>query len=206
MKTQVYNLEGKEVSEIELPDVIFGRAWNADLVQQLIVSQMANARHPWAHAKGRAEVSGGGKKPWKQKHTGRARHGSIRSPIWKGGGVSHGPVKMRSYTVKVNKKMLSAGLAVVLSRRLKDGELRIVDSLPAETKTKALVGALKASTPRLNALLVPAIGNKNIFKASSNISNLKALAPNSLNIYDAMRYKRILIDKDAVALIGKNRV
>ena len=121
MKSQVYNLAGKEVSEIELPDAIFNRDWNADLVQQLIVSQMANARHPWAHAKGRAEVSGGGKKPWKQKHTGRARHGSIRSPIWKGGGVSHGPVKMRSYAVKVNKKMLSAGLAVVLSRRLKDG-------------------------------------------------------------------------------------
>ncbi len=203
MKTPLYNLVGKEIGEVELSDAIFNREWNADLVQQMLVAQLANKRIPWAHAKGRGEVSGGGKKPWKQKHTGRARHGSIRSPIWKGGGVSHGPVKTRSFAVKVNKKMFIAALASVLSKRLKDGDLKIVDQLPKEAKTKVLVSAIKVLLPKMNGLLVPAENNKNIFRASANVKNLKSASAASLNVYDAIKYKSILIDQDAVAKISE---
>ncbi len=203
MKTPLYNLAGKEIGEVELSDAIFNREWNADLVQQMLVAQLANKRIPWAHAKGRGEVSGGGKKPWKQKHTGRARHGSIRSPIWKGGGVSHGPVKTRSFEVKVNKKMFVAALASALSKRLKDGDLKIVDQLPKEVKTKALVSAIKVLLPKMNGLLVPAENNKNIFRASANVKNLKSASTASLNVYDVIKYKSILIDQDAIAKISE---
>ena len=203
MKAPLYNLAGKEIGEVELSDAVFNREWNADLVKQMFVAQLANKREPWAHAKGRAEVSGGGKKPWKQKHTGRARHGSIRSPIWKGGGVSHGPVKTRSFAVKVNKKMFIAALACALSKRLKDGDLKIVDQLPSDVKTKALVSAVKFLLPKMNGLLVPAAANQNIFRASANVKNLKSESAASLNVYDAIKYNKILIEKDAVAKISE---
>jgi large subunit ribosomal protein L4 len=204
MKTAVYNLEGKEVGDVELSDAVFGREWTGDLVQQMLVAQLANKRIPWAHAKGRAEVSGGGKKPWKQKHTGRARHGSIRSPIWKGGGVSHGPVKNRSYELKVNKKMFTAALASALSKRFKEGDLKIVEQLPTDSKTKSLVTAMKILlSNKMNGLLVPTLNNKNIFRASANIKNIKSELAASLNVYDVIKYKTILIEKDAVAKINE---
>ena len=103
MKTNLYNTKNEVVGEIDLPKEIFAKAWNADLVHQVLSAQMSNRRQPWAHTKTRADVSGGGKKPWKQKHTGRARHGSIRSPIWKGGGVTFGPTNERNFEKKVNK-------------------------------------------------------------------------------------------------------
>ncbi|MBI2406057.1 MAG: 50S ribosomal protein L4 [Candidatus Harrisonbacteria bacterium] len=205
MKAPVYNLEGKAVSEIDVSDAFFGRKWSADLVHQVLVAQMANARHPWAHAKGRGEVSGGGRKPWKQKHTGRARHGSIRSPIWKGGGVSHGPVKARSYEQKVNKKMLRAAFAAVLSDRLRKGELKFVDALPAHiAKTKELVKSLAVLAPKQRALLVPAPDNKMIFRASANIPRMKSVPPTSLNVYDLLRYRSILVDKDAAKTMAEH--
>lgn len=203
MKTQVYNLENKPVSEIDLPDALFGRKWSADLVHQAVTAQAANARSPWAHAKGRGEVRGGGKKPWKQKHTGRARQGSIRSPIWKGGGVSHGPVKERSYEQKLNKKMLRAALSSVLSQRLRDGELKVVDALPQVQKTKELAKQLFGLLPKAHALLIPAMENKSIYRSSRNLPAIKSLAPNSLNVYDLLKYKHIVLDKEAVAVIAK---
>ena len=118
MKTSLYNLKGEAIGEIDLPEKFFGYKWNPDLVHRVLMAQAANRRSPWAHAKGRGEVRGGGVKPWKQKHTGRARHGSIRSPIWKGGGVSHGPKKDRDYSQKVNKKMAKAAVFSVLSKKL----------------------------------------------------------------------------------------
>ena len=168
MKSPVYNLEGKVVSEIDLPESLFDRQWNDDLVHQVMVSQLANRRSPWAHAKGRGEVRGGGKKPWKQKHTGRARHGSIRSPIWKGGGASHGPVKERSFAVKINKKMLRAALSTVLSKRLRDGELKVVEAFPATGKPN-WPNHSKSWHPASNALLVPGMENKLIYRASGNL-------------------------------------
>src|SRR6202007_528340 len=105
MKSPVYNIKNETVGEIDLPDSVFGAKWNPILVKQVGLAMMANARRPWAHAKGRSEVRGGGRKPWRQKGTGRARHGSIRSPLWSGGGKAHGPVKTRDFSQKINKKM-----------------------------------------------------------------------------------------------------
>ncbi len=199
MKAQVYNLKGDAVGEMELSDKVFAREWNPDLVHQVLLAQAANRRLPWAHAKNRGEVRGGGVKPWKQKHTGRARHGSIRSPIWKGGGVTHGPVKDRDFSVKVNKKMAKAAVYSVLSKKLADGHLKVVDSLELETaKTKALFASVKSFLP---ALLIAAKENKNIARASNNIPRARSLSGANLNIEDVMKYKNILLDKAAVAEI-----
>lgn len=199
MKTQVYNLKGDAVGEIELSDKIFAREWNSDLVHQALLTQQANRRLPWAHAKNRADVRGGGKKPWKQKHTGRARHGSIRSPIWKGGGVTHGPVKDRDYSQKINKKMLRGAIYSVLSKKLAEGQLRVVDSLNLQIpKTKALFQAVKTFLP---ALLVSDSKNKSINRASRNIQRAKSLSGGSLNVVDLLKYKNVLLDKSAVAEI-----
>ena len=116
MKINIYNLKKEKAGEIELSDRIFGVKWNADLVHQALNTQLANRRQPWAHAKDRAEVSGGGKKPWKQKGTGRARHGSIRSPLWIGGGATFGPSKERNFAKKINIKMKRLAIFSVLSR------------------------------------------------------------------------------------------
>lgn len=203
MKAPLYDKMGQVIGEVELSDSLFGREWNPDLVEQALLAQTANRRLPWAHAKGRGEVSGGGKKPWKQKHTGRARHGSIRSPIWKGGGVSHGPVKTRSYEVKINKKMVRVAIASVLSKRLSDGQIKVVENFDATSgKTKDLVKSLNSILAKhINALVVPGKENKMVYRASSNIPNVKALAADSLNVYDLLRYKNILLEKNALSEI-----
>lgn len=199
MKTAVYNLQGQSIGEIDLPDNVFAAKWNPDLVHQALRTQMANARSPWAHAKDRSEVRGGGKKPWKQKHTGRARHGSIRSPLWKGGGVTHGPLKEKDYSLKINKKMLRGAIYSVLSKKLADQELKVVDSLRLNShKTKELALALKSISNKMSALLVPAKGNKEIYMASANIPKVKSLSANSLNVKELLQYKNVLIDKEAV--------
>src|SRR5262249_39709386 len=139
MKADLYNLKNEVVGTVDLPDAIFGAKWNSTLVKQVMDAQLANARRPWAHVRDRSEVSGGGKKPWRQKGTGRARHGSTRSPIWVGGGKAHGPRNDKDYSQKVNKKMKRAALFSVLSRKAKDGELKVFESLAVEApKTKIL--------------------------------------------------------------------
>jgi len=204
MKTAVYNLKGEAVGEIDLSDAVFARPWNSDLVHQALVTQAANRRQPLAHTKGRGEVSGGGKKPWRQKHTGRARHGSIRSPLWRGGGVTHGPLKERVFAKKINKKMLKAALACVLSRRLQLSELKVVDSLDLTShKTKELAGQLcgflKTKVP--NALLISPVGNTNLNRAARNLPKVKNITPNALNVEDLLKYKTILLDKRAATEI-----
>lgn len=199
MKTQVYNLNGEAVGEIDLPEKIFNYSWNSDLVHQALRVQNANLRRPWAHTKGRAEVSGGGKKPWRQKGTGRARHGSIRSPIWKGGGVVHGPSKERNYELSLNKKMRRLAIYSVLSKKFSDNEIKIVDSLKLNShKTKELAAVLKIILKSVNALLVPTIDNKIIYRASRNIPKVKSLNAASLNVKELLQYRNILIDKEAV--------
>src|SRR5436853_6808436 len=128
METKIYNIEGKETGKITLPENIFGLPWNADLVHLVVVGMHANARTNVAHTKDRGEVRGGGKKPWRQKGTGRARHGSIRSPIWRGGGVTHGPRNEKNYARAIPKKIRAKALFMALSRKLKDGEIIFVDS------------------------------------------------------------------------------
>lgn len=203
----VYNQKNEKVGTVELPERIFGAKWNPDLVHQALRAQISNSRINLAHAKGRSEVSGGGKKPWRQKGTGRARHGSIRSPLWKGGGVTHGPTKEENFSLKINKKMRQAALFSVLSRKLKEDEIKLLDSLVLkEPKTKLLAEMMNDSLGRLkrSALLVPAESNKNIYRASRNIPGVKSLSPKSLNVYDLMKYKNIVFDKDAVAVLEKH--
>ncbi|MEA1929815.1 MAG: 50S ribosomal protein L4 [Patescibacteria group bacterium] len=129
METTVYNQEGKETGKVTLPEQLFGLPWNSDLVHQVVVGMQANLRTNTAVAKGRGVVRGGGRKPWRQKGTGRARHGSIRSPLWRGGGVTHGPTAERDYHQKINHKMRNKALLTVLSQKQRDGELVFVDRL-----------------------------------------------------------------------------
>lgn len=203
MKTDLYNKKGKVIDKVDLPDRLFARSWNPDLVHQALRVQEANKRTPLAHAKGRGEVSGGGKKPWRQKGTGRARHGSTRSPIWSGGGVTHGPNKEKKFTLKISQKMRQAAIFAVLSQRLKEGEVKIVDSFSIdEPKTKLLTALLKdfLNEKSINALLILAAKN-NVPLASQNLDGVKTLDPKSLNVYDLLRYKRILMEKEAIPVI-----
>jgi len=198
MKTKVYNLNGKSVGEVDVPDAFFARPWNADLVHQAVVTQQANRRRPVAHSRDRSEVSGGGRKPWRQKGTGRARHGSTRSPLWVGGGVTHGPRNTKVTKKKINKKMQKAALYSALSKRFKDGEVKVVDSLALSSpKTKELAIALKNFSN--NVLLVPASENKGVVRAARNIPKVGTVRPDSLNIESVLKHKNILIDQSAIA-------
>lgn len=209
MKTQVYNFpSGKVVGDLDLRDPVFSRPWNPDLVKQALLAQQANRRHPYAHVKGRGEVRGGGKKPWRQKGTGRARHGSIRSPIWIGGGVTHGPSNEKKYEKKINKKMKRAAIFSVLSKKLTDGEIKVVDSVrPQEPKTKILAAALKQflarakKTKSFSALLVVSPDNKMIYRVSANLPKVKAIQNSDLNVEDLLKYKTVIIEERAAAEI-----
>ena len=132
MKTKVYDHKGKEARSIDLPDTLFGLDWNADLVHQVVVGMQSNARTNTAHTKDRSEVSGGGKKPWRQKGTGQARHGSKRSPIWSGGGITFGPRNERNYDKKINTKMRRKALLVALSQKMRDGQVLFVDGFETD--------------------------------------------------------------------------
>ncbi len=202
MRADLYDKNGKVVSQVELPNRLFARPWNPDLVHQALKVQAANKRTSVAHVKDRGEVSGGGKKPWQQKGTGRARHGSTRSPIWVGGGVTHGPTPERKFTLKINQKMRQAAIFAILSERLKEGEIKIIESFSIdEPKTKLLSSALSQFFgEKPSALLILSAPN-NVPLASHNLEKVKALDPKSLNVYDLLRYKHILVEKDAVPMI-----
>ena len=206
MKTDVYDNKAKKVGTVDLPDRIFDYSWNPDLVHQAVRTQTANKGYKAAHVKGRGEVRGGGIKPWRQKGTGRARHGSIRSPLWKGGGVTHGPTKEDNPFLKINKKMRQGAMFAILSRRLKDGDIKVVESLGVdEPKTKKLTEVLNNFTEdKQSFLIIPNAANKNVYQASRNLEKVKSLDPRSLNAYDLLRYKQILLEKDAVEEIDKH--
>ncbi|MDO8601570.1 MAG: 50S ribosomal protein L4 [bacterium] len=206
MKATVYNWKAEEVGNVELVDGIFGKKWNADLVHQVTLALQANQRRPWAHAKGRGEVRGGGIKPWKQKGTGRARHGSTRSPIWRSGGASHGPTKERDYSQKINKKMLRGALHAILSKKLADGELKIIESVVMKTpKTKeamsSILGFFKAKRQAPSTLVVSAMANRAAARSYRNISRVELVIPGTLNVLDLMKYKNVLIEKAAISEI-----
>lgn len=201
MKTNLYNLDNKVIGEIDLSDAIFGRAWNPDLVHQVVVAMDANARLPWAHTKTRGEVRGGGKKPWKQKGTGRARHGSTRSPIWVGGGITFGPRNDRNYSQKVNKKMLRAALHSVLAKKFQEGEVKIVsDFTSANWKTKSATAILKKLGIE-NASIIPSLEDKNLKIATRNLKKISCLSATNLNISDIIRHKSVVISADSVTAI-----
>jgi large subunit ribosomal protein L4 len=208
----VYTIAGGEAGTVALPAELFAQPWKADLVHQVVVGMQANARPTVANTKFRGEVAGGGKKPWKQKGTGRARHGSNRSPIWVGGGTTHGPRAERIYSVKINRKMRAAALASVLSQKLRDGEIIFVDSLAFATpKTKdakaALVAVAGAAgkpelvTKRKNAAIV-AFAKKDIAseKSFQNMGNLLIEEIRNLNPVDLVTKRYLIIENPKEAL------
>jgi large subunit ribosomal protein L4 len=206
MKIQVYNQNAEAVGEMEVSDSIFAVKPSLHLMAESVRAQANNARKGLANTKTRGEVSGGGKKPWKQKGTGRARHGSTRSPIWKGGGVSHGPVKTRDFSQKLNKKMVRGALYSVLSKKLSEGELFFVDAMTSpKGKTKevaiSLKAFLKAKRTIPSTLLIRDSKNASFSRFARNIANVSLLPADSLNIYDVVNAKRVIIEQNAVALI-----
>jgi len=203
-KVTVYNLEGKAVEEIELNPEFFDIAMNEELVTQVLRVQRANAREAIAHTKTRGEVSGGGKKPWKQKGTGRARHGSIRSPLWIGGGITFGPRSDRNFSLKINKKMKKKALLMTLSEKARDGQLMIVDSfvLP-EAKTKRAVSMLKNLKITTSALFALGAKNEGIRRAVANVKKVNTLLADSLNVEDVLVAKTLVIEKSALPIIEK---
>ncbi len=172
----------------------------------MLTVQLANRRQVLAHTKGRGEVRGGGRKPWRQKGTGRARHGSIRSPIWKGGGITFGPTKERVFARKINKKMKRLAIFSLLSKKLKDSELKIIDRFDTGIKkAKEWNKILKNLFDlRSKILVIPTIANKDIHRVISNIKNTKSISPHSLNVYDLLKYKNIILEKGAVEEIEKH--
>ena len=202
MLTNLYNQSGEVISQIELPDEIFGLKINADLMHQAVLAQMGNSRQVLAHTKDRSEVRGGGKKPWRQKGTGRARHGSIRSPIWKGGGVTFGPSKERNFSKNINKKMKRKALFMALSGKANDQQLKIIDGLNLESpKTKLINRVLRNFTKTGTLVLVTPDTNKSIEQSARNLPYAKVLSAKSLNILDILNHKHLFLLQDAVSVI-----
>jgi large subunit ribosomal protein L4 len=196
----VYNMEGKEVGTMELNDAVFGVEINEHLVHLAVVRQLANKRQGTQKAKTRSEVSGGGRKPWRQKGTGHARQGSIRAPQWTGGGVVFAPVP-RDYEVKMNKKERRAALKSALTSKVQDNKLIVVDSLElAEIKTKEMQKVL-TNLNADKALVVTAADDKNVILSARNITDVQTATVNTINVYDVMKHNTVVVTKDAVASI-----
>ncbi len=212
MKADIYNTSGKKTGSISLPENLFALPWNAGLMHQVVTSMQANARTPVAHTKNRGDVSGGGKKPWRQKGTGRARHGSIRSPIWKGGGITHGPRSEKVYARAVPKKMRAKALFVALSKKLADGEIIFVDTFGIEAPKTALakkaidslaaaLGAPKLSSKKRNAALVAlAHPEEHAFKSFRNLGNVSSVSVRDLNPVSVLGHSYIVIENPEAAL------
>ena len=196
----VYNMEGNEVGTMELNDAVFGVEINEHLVHLAVVRQLANNRQGTQKAKTRSEVSGGGRKPWRQKGTGHARQGSIRAPQWTGGGVVFAPVP-RDYEVKMNKKERRAALKSALTSKVQENKLVVVDSLAlAEAKTKEMhkvLTNLKAD----KALVVTADDDQKVVLSARNIADVQTATVNTINVYDVMKHNTVVVTKDAVASI-----
>ena len=200
MKIPLYNQQGEHVREKELRSDVFDVPMNESLVRQVVVASMAYARPVIAHAKTRAEVRGGGRKPWKQKGTGRARHGSIRSPLWKGCGVTFGPSRDRNFALKINKKMKKKALAMVLSDRVKDNKLVILDTLElGEIKTKRMASILEKLPSRGESLLIVVEKDvSRVVRAARNIPKVKISGSSSLSIVSALSVQYIIITEGGV--------
>lgn len=203
MKAIVYDQEGKEVGQTLLPKEIFGLEINQELIHQVAVSQMANRRQVSAHTKGRGEVSGGGKKPWRQKGTGRARHGSTRSPIWRHGGISLGPTKDRVFKKKINKKIKRLALLMVLSAKAQKNFLVVLENLKLEKIKTKVVSQLLQKLPckNENTLIVLPDMDKNIILASRNIKKTKPCQVKDLNALDLLNSKYLIMSKESIKVL-----
>ena len=196
----VYNIEGKEVGKIDLSDAVFGVEVNEHLVHMAVVSQLANNRQGTQKAKTRSEVSGGGRKPWRQKGTGHARQGSTRAPQWTGGGVVFAPVP-RDYSFKMNKREKRAALKSALTSRVEENKFIVIDEINfEEAKTKSFANILK-SLDVSKALVVLEDDNKNAELSARNIADIKTAKTNTINVYDILKYNTVITTKAVVAKI-----
>lgn len=201
MEAKIYNQKGKEAGTIALPEKVFAAKWRADLVHQVVESMRSNKRAGTADTKGRGEVRGGGKKPWKQKGTGRARHGSSRSPIWVGGGVTHGPLAEKNYKRKITRSMRAQALFSVLSKKFKDEEIIFVDSLAVpEIKTKTATEIVKNLNLKNRTLVALHDREPKIEKSFRNISGLELVFVKNLNPLDVLNHKYLVIENPAEAV------
>ena len=197
-KIDVYNIEGKKVSDLELNDSVFGIEPNEKIVHSVLVNYLANQRQGTANTKTRAEVSGGGRKPWRQKGTGRARQGSIRAPQWFKGGIALGP-KPRDYSYTLNKKEKRLAIKSVLSSKVLENNLVVVDSLSfKEIKTQNMVKALDALKVEGKTLIVLPEKNENVQKSARNIEGVKTSLVNTINVYDLLKYNKLVLTVDSV--------
>ena len=196
----VFNMEGKEVGTLELNDAVFGVEVNEHLVHMAVVAQLANKRQGTQKAKTRSEVSGGGRKPWRQKGTGHARQGSTRAPQWTGGGVVFAPVP-RDYTIRLNKKEKRLALKSALTSRVQDGKFIVLDELTLnEAKTKNFVNVMK-NLNVAKTLVVLNENNENVMRSSRNVADVKTALVNTINVYDILKYNTVVATKAAVAAI-----
>lgn len=205
VKTPLYNQEGKKVDEIVLPDAVFGVPYNKDLVHQVALSQLANQRQASAHTKDRSEVSGGGRKPWRQKGTGRARHGSTRSPIWKGGGVVFGPRSEKGYEKAIPVAMRRKALCMILSEKARKDKVVVLDSLRFEkprTKLFALAMSTLPCAAKKTLVALPAM-NAAVLLSARNYERAHTIQAKDLNPADLLRFPYLVLPKESIDVIVK---
>lgn len=202
-KVPLYNQAGKSVGEMELTDSVFNVSPVQSLVHQVYVSILANQREPWAHTKDRSEVRGGGKKPWKQKGTGRARHGSTRSPIWSGGGITFGPRNDRNFSKKINKKMKARAVKMCLTDKLQEQKLLVIDAIETTGKTKELAN-VRNVLPGKGKTTILLVGKKdiNIERAIRNIPQFDIQHAIDANVVDLLHHQYIIATKDAIDVLS----
>ena len=197
-KVDVYNMQGKKVSDVELSEAVFGTEPNENIVHSALVNYLANQRQGTQSTKTRAEVSGGGRKPWRQKGTGRARQGSIRAPQWIKGGIALGP-KPRSYSHRINKKEKQLAIRSLLSAKVLDNELTVVDKLEVEeAKTKVMAKALTDLKVEGKTLIILADRNDNVLRSSRNIEGVKTIELNTINVFDLLNCNKLVLPLDTV--------
>jgi large subunit ribosomal protein L4 len=212
MKLPVYNIKGEKVKELELDSGLFDVEIKPEVVHQVVVAQMANKRQVIANTKDKSEVRGGGRKPWRQKGTGRARHGSNRSPLWKGGGVTFGPTNERNFKKSVNKKQKRLALAMCLSDKAKEGTLVILDKLELENaktnEIKKIIADLKGKIENIKeskrVLLVSDKNDRGLIRATLNLDNVNVTMANSLNCVELLKYNSVVLPEAAIELIQKH--
>lgn len=205
MKVKVYNLQGKETGEMNLSDAVFGVKIKPEVVHGVFTAQTNNQREPWADTKSKGEVSGGGKKPWPQKGTGRARHGSIRSPIWKGGGVTFGQLSIRNYKEKINKKTKRLALKMCLSDRVNSNAIVVVEDFKfAEPKTKLFTEFLKVLPVKAKKYLVLTPGKDAlVLRMTGNLKSIKTVRAEDLSVMDLLSKSVVLTSKAGVETIER---
>src|SRR3989344_238510 len=199
MNYPLYNQNADKVGSVSLPDKVFGLPMNEDLLQQVVISQMSNKRQNIAHTKERGDVRGGGKKPWKQKGTGRARNGSIRSPIWRGGGATFGPLNTRNYKQKINKKTKKTAVKMCLSDKVQTSKFIVLENLVVDGKTKTMA-TLRAALPGLGktTLLLASKNDEALKRAVNNIPKLDIQTASDVNVIDLLHHQYIITTKDGV--------